>query len=64
MAGFQAGFVANSSTLSAACPICRAPTLERYRPFCSKRCADIDLGRWVSGSYTLQTDEEPDRHEE
>jgi endogenous inhibitor of DNA gyrase (YacG/DUF329 family) len=29
------------------------PTLERYKPFCSKRCADVDLHRWLSGSYTV-----------
>jgi len=35
------------------CPICRRPAVERYRPFCSKRCADIDLNRWLSGAYVL-----------
>jgi endogenous inhibitor of DNA gyrase (YacG/DUF329 family) len=33
------------------CPICREPAAPAYRPFCSRRCADIDLGRWFSGSY-------------
>jgi endogenous inhibitor of DNA gyrase (YacG/DUF329 family) len=37
------------------CPICgRAATLE-YRPFCSRRCADVDLGRWLSGAYAIPT---------
>ena len=35
------------------CPICRKPTDARYRPFCSRRCADVDLGRWVTGGYSL-----------
>ena len=35
------------------CPICKSATSERYRPFCSKRCADIDLGRWIFGSYAI-----------
>lgn len=35
------------------CPICRKPTVEAYRPFCSKRCADIDLGRWLGGRYAI-----------
>jgi len=35
------------------CPICGKPTLERYKPFCSKRCADVDLHRWLSGAYTV-----------
>jgi endogenous inhibitor of DNA gyrase (YacG/DUF329 family) len=35
------------------CPICRKPAEQRYRPFCSRRCADIDLNRWLSGVYTV-----------
>jgi endogenous inhibitor of DNA gyrase (YacG/DUF329 family) len=33
------------------CPICRKPAAEASRPFCSARCADIDLGRWLTGQY-------------
>jgi uncharacterized protein len=39
------------------CAICRRPSVERFRPFCSKRCADIDLGRWLSGGYAIAADE-------
>jgi uncharacterized protein len=35
------------------CPICRKPPVDSCRPFCSKRCADVDLGRWVTGSYVI-----------
>ena len=35
------------------CPICGKPTVETYRPFCSKHCADIDLGRWLDGRYAV-----------
>ncbi|TLP61371.1 DNA gyrase inhibitor YacG [Parasedimentitalea maritima] len=35
------------------CPICDKETVATYRPFCSKRCADIDLGKWLSGSYSV-----------
>ena len=35
------------------CPICTKATVTRYRPFCSKRCADIDLGKWMRGDYAL-----------
>lgn len=36
------------------CPICRrAPAVPEYRPFCSRRCADVDLGRWMKGVYVL-----------
>lgn len=37
----------------ATCPICRKPTLPANRPFCSPRCADIDLGRWFSETYRI-----------
>jgi endogenous inhibitor of DNA gyrase (YacG/DUF329 family) len=39
------------------CPICGRPADEKYRPFCGKRCADIDLGRWLKESYRVPTDE-------
>lgn len=39
------------------CPICDKPTEKAYRPFCSSRCANVDLGRWLNGSYTLPGDE-------
>lgn len=35
------------------CPICRGAASARWRPFCSRRCADVDLGRWLSGSYAI-----------
>lgn len=35
------------------CPICSKETHPKYRPFCSKRCADVDLGKWLSGSYAI-----------
>lgn len=42
------------------CPICGKESDMRYKPFCSKRCADVDLNRWFSGSYIVHTDEKPD----
>jgi uncharacterized protein len=47
------------------CPICGRPSVERFRPFCSGRCADVDLGRWFSGSYAIAADdgEKPDASE-
>jgi endogenous inhibitor of DNA gyrase (YacG/DUF329 family) len=35
------------------CPICSRPTDTKYRPFCSRRCADVDLARWLRGSYAI-----------
>jgi uncharacterized protein len=42
------------------CPICGKPATPRSRPFCSPRCAQIDLGRWLKGIYSIPTDEPPD----
>lgn len=40
------------------CVICGKPQNEAYKPFCSKRCADVDLNRWFSGKYAIRADEE------
>ncbi len=48
--------------IAASCPICGKPAAAvepKYRPFCSKRCADIDLGRWLKESYRVPTDDRP-----
>ena len=42
------------------CPICGKPRDPGYRPFCSKRCADIDLGRWLTESYRVPVSESDD----
>lgn len=42
------------------CPICGKPATARHRPFCSGRCAQIDLGRWLKGNYRVETDETPE----
>jgi hypothetical protein len=36
-----------------ACPICGRPAEPKQRPFCSIRCADADLGRWLTGQYRV-----------
>jgi endogenous inhibitor of DNA gyrase (YacG/DUF329 family) len=35
------------------CPICGKPATQENRPFCSDRCRDVDLNRWLSGSYVV-----------
>lgn len=42
------------------CPICNRDTTPAYRPFCSRRCADIDLARWLTGSYAIPSDDPDD----
>jgi uncharacterized protein len=46
------------------CPICGKPTATGYRPFCSRRCADVDLGRWLTESYRIPADEVEDAETE
>ncbi|HML43492.1 MAG: DNA gyrase inhibitor YacG [Hyphomicrobium zavarzinii] len=53
-------------TVGGRCPICGKPTVHAIRPFCSAHCADIDLGRWVSGAYVIaggQSDADEDGDE-
>lgn len=38
------------------CPICHKDSGPKYRPFCSRRCADVDLGRWLNGSYAVPSE--------
>ena len=50
------------------CPVCKRPLQDgeaaaRFRPFCSKRCADVDLGRWLTGSYAIPAVETDDESE-
>ena len=42
------------------CPTCERPTETEFRPFCSKRCADVDLARWVNGSYAIPSHDPDD----
>jgi uncharacterized protein len=42
------------------CAVCGKPQAADFRPFCSKRCADVDLARWLGGRYALPAEEPPD----
>lgn len=53
------------------CPVCETRESEKdYRPFCSKRCADVDLSRWLKGAYAIpgrpadEADDSPGRPED
>ena len=47
------GNVKHKLTDAKPCPTCGAPAIYETLPFCSKRCADIDLGRWFQGAYAV-----------
>jgi endogenous inhibitor of DNA gyrase (YacG/DUF329 family) len=38
------------------CPVCGKPAAAAFRPFCSERCRQVDLGRWLSGDYAIPVD--------
>ena len=46
------------------CPICSRPSDAKYRPFCSRRCADVDLSRWLAGAYAVPDAEESEDGDE
>lgn len=45
------------------CPICGKSVLAEFRPFCSRRCADVDLHRWLSGVYAVPAAEDEEEDE-
>ena len=49
-----------SSADDLGCPICGKPPEARFAPFCSRRCADVDLGRWLKGGYAIPGPPEED----
>ncbi|MCG6206578.1 DNA gyrase inhibitor YacG [Rhodopseudomonas sp. HC1] len=44
---------AKAKVKAKSCPICRKPAMPESHPFCSERCRDVDLNRWLSGSYAI-----------
>jgi endogenous inhibitor of DNA gyrase (YacG/DUF329 family) len=52
-----------NATPKPVCPICGKIPEERFRPFCSKRCADVDLGRWLNERYVVPEPLDPDSDE-
>ncbi len=54
------GAVMAARKAKSACPICGKPQSTATRPFCSKRCADRDLGKWLNGDYRIPTEERSD----
>jgi endogenous inhibitor of DNA gyrase (YacG/DUF329 family) len=58
------GLSSTSASAPRPCPICGKPAEPQYRPFCSPRCAQIDLGRWLKGNYRIPTEEAPGEGED
>jgi endogenous inhibitor of DNA gyrase (YacG/DUF329 family) len=50
----------NAGKPAAACPTCGKPAVPAFRPFCSARCRDVDLHRWLSGRYAIPVTEDTD----
>lgn len=49
-----------TDTAKNGCPMCSKPESPDFRPFCSKRCADLDLGKWLKEDYRIATEEQSD----
>ncbi|ARO15008.1 zinc-binding protein [Ketogulonicigenium robustum] len=47
----------------AKCPICAKDAVAAFRPFCSARCADVDLGRWLGGNYRIASEDADEQKE-
>ncbi|NCP62054.1 MAG: DNA gyrase inhibitor YacG [Alphaproteobacteria bacterium] len=54
---------ASKKELPQKCALCKKKAIRAYRPFCSKRCKDIDLGNWFTGKYVIVGDEEHEKQE-
>lgn len=52
--------MSDASAPTPACPICGKPRAQQFRPFCSKRCTDVDLNRWLKGVYAVPVTETDD----
>jgi endogenous inhibitor of DNA gyrase (YacG/DUF329 family) len=50
----------NKSAAPPKCAVCGRPRVAEYAPFCSKRCADVDLGRWLKGVHAIPAGPVPD----
>jgi endogenous inhibitor of DNA gyrase (YacG/DUF329 family) len=46
------------------CAVCGKPQSPEFKPFCSRRCADVDLQRWFAGSYAIPAESSPDEPRE
>lgn len=51
----------NDDVLRPPCPICGKGAVEAYKPFCSKRCANVDLQRWLIGRYAIPAEEDEEQ---
>lgn len=45
------------------CPVCGKPSSQQFHPFCSGRCADIDLNRWLSGAYVIPARDDEEKED-
>ena len=49
--------ILNGHSRKSVCPLCQKPSEALHRPFCSRRCAQRDLGKWLTGDYTIPAHE-------
>ncbi len=51
--------MSDNKNKASSCPVCKGESSVKYTPFCSQRCADVDLSRWLGGGYRIPTSERP-----
>ncbi|CAH2599693.1 DNA gyrase inhibitor YacG [Rhodovastum atsumiense] len=61
---FSRSSVGPAQGVASPCPLCGKPAQPKFRPFCSARCADIDLGRWFNESYRIPAQEPSEERDE
>lgn len=54
---------ADTKASGAKCPQCGAHAIKPHSPFCSRRCAQLDLGRWLNEDYRIPAEEAMDDHD-
>ncbi len=59
MTGKKSAAPRRKARVAGRCPTCGAPGKREFRPFCSQRCQDVDLGRWMRGSFRIPTEQAP-----
>ena len=52
--------IVKGGTATTLCPICETPSVAPHTPFCSRRCAQLDLGKWLTGDYAIPAHEAMD----
>ena len=51
----------NNINLNLSCRICNSPSITKFYPFCSERCASVDFANWIGERYSITADEDTNK---